>query len=95
MALDTPPVAVEVVEAVVASRADIHQRLHLVRRRLLHLAILQQRSPPSTHCRPISSLLTTEVAGQFMAGPRFPLNCQRSQMQLKSRILSVGEGFFV
>jgi len=74
MVLDIPPVAVEVVEAVAASRADIHQRLHPVRRRLLHLAILQQRLPPSTHCRLISSLLTTDVTGQFMAVPRFPVN---------------------
>ncbi len=56
--------AVAVVAVVVVCRAEgIRQHSRLVRRLLLLLAILQQRTLPSTRCRPINNLLISKIAG--------------------------------
>lgn len=92
------PVEVPVAPAApVECRADIRQLLHLVNRLhlLLALAILPQPSLPSTRCRPINNLQTTEIVGPLIAQCRSMSICPRRRIQLCSRILSVGEGIFV
>ena len=89
---------VEVPVALVAFRADIRRPLHLVNRLhlLLALPIPQQPSLPSTHCQLINKLpLSTNIVGSLIVQYQSTANFLRNRSQLKSRILSVGEGCFV